>query len=92
VSWRTNCQSYLAELDEQMPEGITLAERKKRLRQAAWQFHGGTSWGKKIWGQESRAYLARHGQTLPRAPSPRLLAAMESGDITFPFRRENASS
>lgn len=92
MTWRDNCRRFIAELDEQMPEGISLDERKKRLRQgqAAFQFHGGTSWGKQVWSKERRAYLARFGETIPPNPSleGRLNRAIKSGDIVFPFRGE----
>lgn len=90
MTWRENCRRYIAALDEQMPEGITLDERKKRLRQAAFNFQGGTSWGKQVWSKERRAYLARFGEVIPDKPSPdgKLFQRTQSGDIIFPFRGE----
>lgn len=88
--WGSACRAYIAELDEQMPKGATLDERRKRLRQAAWNFHGGTSWGRKVWSREVRKYLEQHGLP-PRtvadiSSQSKLHRRLESGDISFPFR------
>lgn len=91
ATWRDSCRSYLAKMDEELGPDATLEERKAELRRRASGFHQGTSWGKQVWSSERRRYLARHGEHPPAlaAKSPRLLAAMESGDITFPFRQSS---
>jgi hypothetical protein len=88
MTWATRADAVIQQVHDQLAADADLATRKRELRKAAGLFHGGTSWGKKVWAARSRAYLARHGQTLPRGRSPRLLAAMASGDIIFPFRAQ----
>lgn len=85
MSWRTDACAYIAKLDAEIPAGVPLKQRAAYMRARAWQYHGGTSWGKKIWGEELRKYLERHGQkrrvTLPIESSP-----LFADDIIFPFR------
>jgi len=65
-----------------IPEAATLPQRRKVLRAAGYNFHGGTYWGRKKWGQACREYLERHGQ------APRTVEAAPNfgPDIIFPYR------
>ena len=84
--WRIDAQHTIERATTNLPAEASLPERKKALAAVAWSFHGGTSWGRKIWGQECRKYYERHGQK-PRTPkdSPRF-----ANDIIFPFREASA--
>lgn len=94
ATWAEDCCAFIGRLHNDLAPDATLKERKELLRKSAWRFHGGTSWGKKVWSRESRKYLELHGlprralRTVEDTKQPRLLAAMERGDITFPFRKE----
>jgi hypothetical protein len=46
-------------LDRQLPSEMPLAERKKLIQAEAWRFHGGTSWGRKVWPKAKRAYFGK---------------------------------
>lgn len=78
--WRDRARSRIAELVKDLPEDATLKERRKALWGKGWPAHGGTSWGRKMWGKEVRAYLARHGASDPTFEWP--------ADIAFPFLSE----
>src|SRR3546814_15075359 len=62
-----------------------LADRKKALRAHAYNFHYGTSWGKKVWSKHCKIYLARFGPVVPQKPF------QFGDDIIFPFREEKRS-
>lgn len=81
--WRKSAQAAISRATAHLPPEATLAERKRALRGEGEAFHGGTSWGRKVWGQECRKYYELHGQP-KRKPEqhPRF-----ADDITFPFRQ-----
>ena len=59
--WRERARQRIADLVKDMPEGASLAERRKVLWGKGYPAHQNTRWGRKMWGKEVRAYLARHG-------------------------------
>jgi hypothetical protein len=59
--WRKEARALIAELTADLPADATLAQRRKALWGKGWPAHQGTSWGRKMWGKEVRAYLGRHG-------------------------------
>jgi hypothetical protein len=75
----------IAKVDAQLPADATLKQRKAALKEVAYNYHGGTYWGRKMWGQECRKYLERHGQP-PRAPRPVEASPRFADDIVFPYR------
>lgn len=81
--WQAQAQKHIAKFMADVPDTATWQERQKILRANAGQFHGGTSWGKKVWSKHCKAYLAMHGK--PMAGKTPLFAA----DITFPFRNSS---
>lgn len=83
MSWAARADALIAQIHAELSEGCDLATRRRALRAKAQWFHGGTSWGKKVWAARSRLYLSRHGAE-PRKRTVPLFAA----DITFPFRSE----
>ena len=85
MDWQRMATERIAKIDATLAADCTLADRRKALREDAWQFHGGTSWGKKVWGKYCRAYLERHGQP-PRRPVQDVASPMFASDISFPFR------
>lgn len=100
--WGDAARADIAEVTKGFSPETTLKERQRALRAHAHVFHGGTSWGKKVWSRECRKYLEQHG--LPPIPargtqlSPRQMemhrkhntayAKMAAPDITFPYRKE----
>lgn len=86
-TWRASARSFIAQATAHLPDDATLAERKKALHDAGGLFHGNTSWGRKIWGQECRKYYERHGQP-KRKPRPVEASPRFADDIVFPFRGE----
>lgn len=87
MSWRDDARAFIAKLDADIPDDATLAERKRYLNGNSWGFTGGTSWGRKIWGQEARVYYERHGQARRLKPVASDASEPDFGpDIIFPFR------
>lgn len=83
--WPTAAKLAIERAVADLPADADLAARKKALRRAAGDFHGGTSHGRKVWSKEVRAYLERHG--LPkRTPADR--PELFGPDIAFPFKGE----
>lgn len=83
MNWQRMATDRIALINATLAADATLADRRKALREVAWQFHGGTSWGKKVWGKHCRAYLERHGQK-PRLPVQDAASPMFADDISFP--------
>ena len=79
--WQAEAQKHLAKMDALFTPETTWQERQSTLRQCAWKFHGGTSWGQKVWAKHCRNYLALHGK-----PQPAKSAPLFADDIVFPFR------
>lgn len=80
-TWLERGIAMIAALDAQLPADMPIAERKKLIQQEAWRFHGGTSWGRKIWPKAKRAYfkepLPKSDAAIPPAhlsPLERLMA------------------
>lgn len=81
--WRDRARIRIAELVKDLPAEATLAERRKALWGKGWQAHQGTSWGRRMWGKEVRAYLGRHGD----ATAALTRQHFEFPDhVHFPFR------
>jgi len=56
--WQNDAPREIAKVHDAMP-GCTPEELRKALRKHAWQFHCGTSWGKRVWSRHCRAYMAK---------------------------------
>ena len=82
--WRNRARARIAELVKDLPEDASLKERRKALWGKGYPAHQGTSWGRKMWGKEVRAYLGRFGETDRHGP----LFEFPS-DISFPFRERS---
>lgn len=82
--WQAEAKKQIALVDRQFEAGTSWQERQTYLRKAAWFFHGGTSWGKRVWAKHCRAYLESHGK--PPRKVPEASAPLFASDITFPFR------
>ena len=82
--WRERARAQIAKLTADLPDDATLQQRRKALWGKGYDAHGGTVWGRKMWGQEVRKYLGRHGDStasLTRQPNFKW-----PEDIAFPFR------
>jgi hypothetical protein len=82
--WRARAQRRIAELTASLPADATIEQRRKALWGKGWEAHQGTVWGRKMWGQEVRAYLARHGATF--GPSKAAQQFKFPEHVHFPFR------
>jgi hypothetical protein len=92
ADWKASAREFITETVADLPDDASLDERRRKLRAAAGEFHGGTSWGKKVWSRECRKHLELHGLP-PRtvadiSPQSKLHARVAAGEITFPFRKE----
>lgn len=85
MTWRDDACAFIGKLHGEIPADATLKERAAYMRARAWAYHGGTSWGKKIWGQTLRTYLEKHGQK-PRKAVAAPNQPQFADDIIFPFR------
>lgn len=81
--WQAAAKKEIERLMADVPVDMDWKERRKILRAGAYSFHGGTSWGKRVWAKHCKVYLAMHGRPQPEAEAP-LFAA----DITFPYREK----
>lgn len=61
--WRERARRHIEKLVQDLPADATLEQRRKALRGKGWPAHGNTRWGRKMWGKEVRAYLAKFGET-----------------------------
>jgi len=68
-SWLARGIRMIEALDAQLPEGMALDDRKRAIQAEAWRFHGGTSWGQKVWPKAKRAFFAKRYGEKPRAIS-----------------------
>jgi hypothetical protein len=84
--WQAAAQKQIAILDKQFSPEMTWQERQKVLRAGASNFHGDTSWGKRVWAKHCRAYLELHGKPKRDQPVP-----LFPDDIIFPFRNTGGS-
>lgn len=84
--WAEAARHLIGKVHSGLPEDASLKDRRRALRAVGPGFHGGTYWGRKVWGREVRKYLERHGLP-PR--SPRSLVLPE--DIAFPWAGESSN-
>lgn len=81
--WRQRARDLITKLTADLPADATLSQRRKALWGKGWEAHQGTCWGKKMWGREVRAYLARHGDPTGRVSGK---AIDWPEHVHFPFR------
>jgi ParB-like chromosome segregation protein Spo0J len=81
MTWGHRARTMIEMVMEAMPAEASIDDRRRELRRCASAFHGGTSWGQKIWSRECRRYLA----PIETAAGARLLSQLPD-DIIFPFR------
>lgn len=81
--WQAAAKREIARLMADVPADADWQERRKILRAGASGFHGGTSWGRRVWSKHCKAYLALQGK-----PQPPQAAPLFAADIIFPFRGE----
>lgn len=86
--WQAQARKHIAKFMADVPDTATWQERQKILRANAGQFHGGTSWGKKVWSKHCKAYLAMHGKPMTAFEAERK-TPLFAADITFPFRNSS---
>lgn len=95
ADWKAAALEDLAKIDAELGPDAPLRERRLAVKRHAREFHGGTSWGKKVWSREGRKYLERYGlepitSTGPNPPKStqgrKLFDRLNQGDIIFPFR------
>lgn len=84
--WRDQARKLIAELTKDLPEDATIEQRRKVLWGKGYPAHGGTSWGRKMWGKEVRLYLARHGDAIARVSGTE---PEWPADIAFPWKGES---
>lgn len=84
-NWQVDAPNMIAAIHASMP-GCTPDDLRKALRKKAWEFHCGTSWGKRVWSKHCRTYMAKltgNGHYSGNAKPIEWPA-----DISFPFREE----
>jgi hypothetical protein len=83
--WRDRARQEIARLVADLPADATLAQRRKALWGKGYPAHGGTQWGRKMWGQEVRKHLNRHDPDFHAKPAPD--GFQWPADIHFPYRK-----
>jgi hypothetical protein len=87
TDWQASAKAHIAKFMDGIPHETTWQERQKILRDRAWEFTGGTSWGKKVWAKHCAVYLAIYGKPPRKGRTPEAKAQpMFADDIIFPFR------
>lgn len=90
-TWRENAFRRIKALHDAHPDA-TAEELRKLLRKASGDFHGGTSWGKKVWPSACTQYLVRHFGAAG-VPQRRVEDSPLFGpDIVFPWKGESGSA
>ncbi|NIJ07195.1 hypothetical protein FHS31_000791 [Sphingomonas vulcanisoli] len=84
MTWAQRADELIAQIHDDLPADASLDARRRALRSKAWVFHGGTSWGRRVWSARSQNYLVRHGAK-PRKPHPE--GKLFAPDIVFPWRK-----
>jgi hypothetical protein len=72
MTWIDRARSRIAKLDAELPADATIAQRRRMLRDNSSSFHGGTSWGKKVWARAGREYLSRFIKSIDAVPEKHL--------------------
>lgn len=80
--WQTDAPKMIAAIHAELPSEATPDDLRKELRKRAYEFHHGTSWGKKVWAKHCKAYVTKllggSNQAIAKHEWP--------ADIFFPFR------
>lgn len=84
--WRERAKRVIASIVADLPDDVSLKERKKALWGKGGPAHQNTSWGRKMWGKEVRAHLIRHGDQSYAKAQPDF---QWPGDIAFPYREQS---
>lgn len=58
ATWFDRAIDMIKRIDEALPAETSLEERQEVIQAHAWRFHGGTSWGQKVWPKAKRHYFA----------------------------------
>lgn len=87
--WSAAAQAFISKIAEDFSPDTSEATVRKALRSHAQEFHGGTSWGRKVWPRECRKYLAaRFGQDAAvKQARVEDSPLFNPADIAFPFRQ-----
>ena len=86
MTWAARADALIAQIHADIPDTASLKERRAALREKAHWFHGGTSWGRKVWSARSGAYLAKHGAKSRKSAKSKQSPELFGDDIVFPFR------
>lgn len=71
MAWIDEARHHIDVVHKGLPESATLDDRRRALKAyPAWRFHGGTSWGQKIWLKARKEYLAKYGRPKTDAAVP----------------------
>lgn len=87
-TWREVALRQIAAIHKDMPEA-TAEELRKALRNRSCDFHGGTSWGRKVWPKACREYLVAHFGQVAAVKQKRVEDSplFNPADHAFPFRQ-----
>jgi hypothetical protein len=82
--WQNDAPKMIAAIHKSLPDASP-DDLRKALRKAAYNFHGGTSWGQKVWSKHCRIYMDK---LIGGTPASRRSAVSWPADICFLFRTE----
>jgi hypothetical protein len=88
--WRDNSLALIRKVHEEVGLDCSLIELKRALRPRAWEAHGYTSWGKKMWSSARQRYFQEHFGHEPAVKQKRVEDSplFSAADHTFPFREQ----
>lgn len=89
MTWKARALHQIAKIHAAMPEDTSPEALRKEPRKHSQSFHGGTSWGKKVWPKACREYIKlAFGRDVSNAVHKRVEDSplFSAKDHAFPFR------
>lgn len=87
-TWRENSLALIRKVHEEVGLDCSLDELKRALRPRAWEAHGYTQWGQKMWRVARQQYFKQHFGVEPAVKQKRVEDSplFSAADHAFPFR------
>ncbi len=88
MTWRERALALIDEVHREIGRDCTIEQLKAELRKHAHDYHGGTSWGQKMWSSARQQYFkAKFGiQPAVKQRTVEDSPLFNASDIAFPFR------
>ena len=87
TTWRERAMALIARVHGGLGDACSLDELKSELRKHANSYHGGTSWGKRVWYQAKAQYYRQHFGVQPEQ-KPAEASPLCGDHVHFPYREK----